>query len=426
MLNHFPFCQRPQPSILTRRHKLHRTLTIMHLRRIRAGSLDWQDAVDRACFSLFVMVIILVIYRHFWQGKEHCSCVHSWFTLFTSSKIELTCCVDSYDTNKCDALLTRGRWLEAPDPYRSVQEHSNWQPTGCMMHEYNAKDVTTCLKSRRVVFIGDSVTRQIFWAFAKKLDVPEHREDRHSNISVHAHGLTVEFAWDPYLNTSNLDREAAAASLSGSRNKHTDKAAILLIGGGLWHTRYLGEASYRRFESSISRITRALHYGRIPETPSGQPGHGSQGVDDLVVIAPIQVPCYDALSPERARSITPARVTPIYQHLQQSSIERNVTVAWSFSHMTWREPSAYDQDGLHVTGAVAAKMADVLLNARCNAVLRQSNSKGYPMDKTCCNTYQRPNRTQSVILIVSLGLLLALISITFKGEAPMSIDKAAS
>ena len=293
------------------------------------------------------------------------------------------------------------------------------------MHEYNAKDVTTCLKSRRVVFIGDSVTRQIFWAFAKKLDVREQREDRHSNLSVDAHGLTVEFAWDPYLNTSNLDREVAAASLSGSRNKHIDKAAILLVGGGLWNTRYLGEASYRRFESSISGIMRALHNGQIPRTPSGQHGHGSEDVDDLVVIAPIQVPRYDALSPERARSITPARVMPIYQHLQQSSIERNVTVAWSFSHMTWREPSAYDQDGLHVTGAVAAKMADVLLNARCNAVLRQSNTKGYPMDKTCCNRYQRPNRTQSVILIVSLGLLPA-ISITFKGEASRSIGKAAS
>ena len=327
--------------------------------------------------------------------------------------------VDSQDTDKCDALLTRGRWLDTPDPYHSGKGYTNWQPAGCMMHEYNAKDVTTCLKSRRVVFIGDSVTRQIFWAFAKKLDVRE-QDDKHSNISLDAHGLKVEFVWDPYLNTSNLDREVSAASLSGLRNEQIDTAAILLVGGGLWNARYLGEASYQHFESSIDGITRALHNGKIPGTPLGQPGQ------NIAVIAPIQLPHYDALSPERARTITPARVKPLFQHLQQSSVQQNITVAWSFSHMTWREPLAYHLDGLHVSGAVATEMADVLLNARCNAVLRQSNSKGYPMDKTCCNRYPGPNWTQSVILIVSLSLLPALISITSIGESLLLIGKPVS
>lgn len=187
--------------------------------------------MDRACFALFTIIVILVLYRRFWQGKMHCQCVHSTLTLFAYSTIRLTCNVDSYDTNKCDALLTRGRWLDTPDPYHPVKGFTNWQPAGCMMHEYNVKDVTTCLKSRRVVFIGDSVTRQIFWAFAKKLNVRE-QDDKHSNIVVDAHGLKVEFIWDPYLNTSNLDREVSAASLSGSRNEQIDTAAILLIGGG--------------------------------------------------------------------------------------------------------------------------------------------------------------------------------------------------
>ena len=282
------------------------------------------------------------------------------------------------------------------------------------MHEYNANDVATCLNSRRVVFIGDSVTRQVFWAFAKKLHVREQEEARHTNVSVDAHGLKVEFFWDPYLNTSNLAREVAMASLSGPRTEKIDNAAILLIGGGLWNARYLGETSYPHFENSVHEITRALHKGNTPGTPLRQPGQSSEDVDDLAVIAPIQVPLYEALSPERARTITPARVKPMFQHLQHSSIQQNLTVAWSFSHMTWREPSAYGQDGLHVSGAVAAEMADVLLNARCNAVLRQSNSRGYPMDKTCCNEYPMPNWTQAIILVASLGLLAALIPISLK------------
>ena len=288
------------------------------------------------------------------------------------------------------------------------------------MHKYDASDVTTCLRSRRVVFIGDSVMRQVFWAFAKKLDVSEQGEDKHSSISVDAHGLKVEFLWDPYLNTSRLDREVAVASPSRLRDDKIDSPAILLVGGGLWNARYLGEASYWHFERSISKVAGALQ----PGTQLGQSGQSSHILDDLAVVAPIQVPYYELLSPERARTITPARVEHIFQHLQRSSIRQNLTVAWSYVHMTSRVPSAYSQDGLHVSGPVAATMADVLLNARCNAVLRQSLSKGYPLDKTCCNKYPRPNWIQSVILMVSLGILLAFVLNTLIGESFLSTGES--
>lgn len=52
----------------------------MHLRRLRAGCLDLQDAVDRVCLSLFIIVVILVMYRHFWQGKVHCQYINFTFT----------------------------------------------------------------------------------------------------------------------------------------------------------------------------------------------------------------------------------------------------------------------------------------------------------------------------------------------------------
>ena len=282
--------------------------------------------------------------------------------------------------------------------------------------------MTTCLKSRKAVFVGDSVTRQIFWAFAKKLDVQEQGEDKHSSISVDAQGLKIEFVWDPYLNGSNLVGELAAASLSGPKNARTEGAAILLIGGGLWNARYLGEASYRHYESSMGEVVRALKEGKVFGNPLSLSARRSEGVGDLAVIAPIQVPHYDVLSPERARTISPTRIKPIFQYLQQPSVRHNITVAWSFFHMTWREPSAYGPDGLHLNGAVASEMADVLLNARCNAVLRRLNSKGYPMDKTCCNRYPRPNLTQSMILVFSLGLLPTLIPVKIKGELPMSIE----
>ena len=334
-------------------------------------------------------------------------------------------CIDRLDPDKCDALIARGRWLQTPHAHTSVNGHNNWQPAGCMLHDYDVKDMSTCLKSRRVAFIGDSVIRQIFWAFVEKLDVPKRGEDKHSNISVDAHGLKVDFVWDPYLNTSSLHEEVARAPLSDPKNSHVDRATIIVVGGGLWHARHLGESCHQHFEDSIDKITRALQDGNTSRTSLSQASQSSGDADDLVLVAPVLVPQYDALSPARARTITPARVERLLQYLQQSSIQQNLTVAWSFSHMTRHEALAYEQDGLHVNRAVASEMANVLINRRCNVVLRQSNVKGYPMDKTCCNKYKRPNRTQSVFLIFSLVVLPVFSLSPFRSEHSMSIAQVA-
>lgn len=285
------------------------------------------------------------------------------------------------------------------------------------MHEYLAKDLTLCMKSRKLLFIGDSMIRQIFWATANKLGIQEHGAEKHADITVGAYGVRVEFVWDPYLNTSKLYQEVAATSPSATGNDEIDAATTLLVGGGLWNARYLGEASYQQYEDSLQNIIDAmgLRNGSTISESSSTSNNSHISTDNLVVIAPIQIPLYGALSPERAKTITPDRVKPMIQHLRRVASRENVAVAWSFHQMTLHEPSTYDQDGLHVDAAVAARMADVLLNLRCNDVLRRNNAKGYPMDKTCCNSYGRPNWAQYVILNCSLGFPPALVLITFKG-----------
>lgn len=41
---------------------------------------------------------------------------------------------------------------------------------GCMTNNYNPTQIQTCLPSRRLVFIGDSITRQLFYSMAKLAD----------------------------------------------------------------------------------------------------------------------------------------------------------------------------------------------------------------------------------------------------------------
>lgn len=323
--------------------------------------------------------------------------------------VKLTLYVDGYDRSKCDALLSHGQWLDAA--------HQNWQPRGCMMHNYNAKDLATCLQNRRLVFIGDSSTRQIFWATGKKLGLQDEGRDYHTSFSIGAIGVSIEFVWDPYLNSTDLRRELAAASVSMSGVNTVGTTAALLIGGGLWHARYLDEGSFlERFKHSIEAISEStsLHNARNAGGTLRRYSFGPLDEGSLVLLAPVPVPLYYALSPERAKTITPPKVDNLNLYLYQQTDMRNVTVPWSFASMTALDAASYQTDGLHYRENVASQMADVLLNLRCNAVLRNASPKSYPMDKTCCNGYEKPNWTQAAMLNAFLFLLpiLALLTST--------------
>ena len=80
--------------------------------------------------------------------------------------------------------------------------------------------------------------------------------------------------------------------------------------------------------------------------------------------------------------------------------------------MTALDPALYQTDGLHFDENAASQMSDVLLNLRCNAVVKGASVKGYPMDNTCCNSYDQPSWTQAAILNVSIFLSPILVLIT--------------
>ena len=66
-----------------------------------------------------------------------------------------------------------------------------------------------------------------------------------------------------------------------------------------------------------------------------------------MLLAPIPVPVYYALLPERAKPITPTKVDALNLYLYQQSAIGNVTVPWIFSSMTALDPASYQKDGLH-------------------------------------------------------------------------------
>ena len=112
------------------------------------------------------------------------------------------------------------------------------------------------------------------------------------------------------------------------------------------------------------------------------------------------------------------KVDALNLYLYQQSAIGNVTVPWSFSSMTALDLASYQTDGLHFDENAASQMSDVLLNLRCNAVVRGASVKGYPMDKTCCNSYDQPSWTQAATLNASIFLSPILVLITSRGSKP--------
>lgn len=314
---------------------------------------------------------------------------------------QLSCPQDRYDIYKCDALLANGRWLD--------DKYQNWQPPGCMMHNYQDHDLVSCLKHRRLVFLGDSSVRQLYWATARKFGIEDHSKAEHSDLAFHIHDATVEFRWDPFLNSSNLTMELTAAARSRQEIKVAHPTAALVIGGGLWHARYLDEANYfDRYKGSLESIVESLDH--LSPKNAGGPLHrysfGPLDTRGFVLLTPVPVPFYDGLSLERATTITPAKIDTLNLYLYQNSAIGNMTVPWSFSSMISPDGSSYEPDGIHFTDNLASRMADVILNLRCNVELRiAKRQRGYPMDKTCCNRYNPPRWPQSIMMGAFVWLL---------------------
>ena len=300
-----------------------------------------------------------------------------------------------------------------------------------MLHDYTSKEASSCLRSRRLVFAGDSTIRQIFWAVAKKLDVKGAEwelasAEKHADLKFERFSVELEFIWDPFLNSSRLEqvlklhRETEATYAVQSPQKQQPGAAIILVGGGLWHARRLEAAPLGEFSHAINQTFSYIRLNFIH-----QPGGGLlKSIDeasprqDLLLIEPVETPLYGKLTPARVETITPDKIRALNHFLlhQQISADKQASpeILWSHARMTYNQPAAFDESALHVVDNVAARRADVLLNLRCNAVMA---AKGvYPFDRTCCSSYSRPGWVQWSLIIGGTLIFPALASLTSTGN----------
>ena len=312
--------------------------------------------------------------------------------------------------------MHEGRWLDASNDSTSSLSFQNWQPPGCMLHRYNSKDISTCLHSRKIILAGDSTIRQIFWAIARKLDpngVTETltEDHQHADLRINRKNVDLHFVWDPFLNTTRLHHELLLyqirdATTGDNHDLEKQVARIILTGSGLWHARHFKDDPVSQYVDTIRNITAYLRSPYQLDTSTQRPLQPAPA-EDLLLIAPVQLPLYESLSLERAGTITPARIDPMNVHLQEIAVSRKADVLWSFNSMSSQQKLTYQASGIHVVERVASQKADVLLNLGCNSKFTAIGR--YPFDRTCCSRYSPSNRVQQFLLFCGM-ILLPLLS----------------
>lgn len=372
--------------------------------------------VQRTIQSLLLIVAVGVIYRYCWTGKSIPPSFRNPHSkpVATEANLLFPPSDDVSDPLKCDALLNKGEWRDAGPSWLAKNRFQTWQPPGCILHDYTKVGIQECLSKRKLVFAGDSTTRQVFWAVAKKLD--KGRAEREMNDMITKHKMdadlefgsadvTLQYIWDPYLNTTRLVEELKrfeAHEASGADSIQSP-AWILLGPPGLWYARHGQENFLGEFKRSVDTIVPYMDHTKGKKTTS--PEVAQKPSPNLLLFTPVQEPWYQNLSPSREATITPDKIEKMNEYLQQLSADSKADVIWSYSLMTWAGRGTYEESGLHVVDSVAMRKADVLLNLRCNsnAALRGSQLKG-----TCCMNYARTTVPQGLILIAGMLVLPAL------------------
>ncbi|KAI1467141.1 Cas1p-domain-containing protein [Daldinia caldariorum] len=318
------------------------------------------------------------------------------------------------DPHQCLALLQNGTWSPvAPDGSQ------RWEPRGCRMVEHTTDSLCTCLNGRKVVFVGDSTIRQLFWNAGKKV-TRGHSETRmkrilqsdnkHADISFRTDCAQLEFIWDPWLNSTALygilkafdplppsPREGTITEM-----KVNELSPVLVVLGapGFWAARYGGDDYLNLFKRAINGIVPYLS----PDLDSNISSimtttRNSGGVTNKIFLTPVGIPNYESLSLNRSKSITPGRVEAMNNHLAQVFPGNSTYIPWVFNKFPVRPGKHFDTDGLHASEDVASLRLDIIFNAFCNTA---ASARSRSFRGTCC--VAAPENDVFVAACMLLGL----------------------
>ncbi|KAG1339023.1 protein trichome birefringence-like 33 [Cocos nucifera] len=116
-----------------------------------------------------------------------------------------------YAEDECRYISAQTRCQAYGRPDEAYQ-HWRWKPHSCSLPSFNATFMLEKLRGKRMMFVGDSLTRGQFTSMACLLRrasskfVKSHNRFRsHTVLRARKYNATIEFYWAPFLVESNCD-----------------------------------------------------------------------------------------------------------------------------------------------------------------------------------------------------------------------------
>ena len=243
-----------------------------------------------------------------------------------------------------------------------------------MLHTYRVQEAASCLRGRRMVFIGGASTLNLFEGITKKFDplytLPNLSQE--ANVITTLSTVRLEFVWDPALDSSALK------GISAGFDDELTRPAMTVIG-----------LEHDHIQRETDPTLWAAHLGAVISGFSGRAANRARQ-SDAIIFTPTLDPNMNKIPEANSSLLVPPKVDRMNDVLAQLSSQYDVDVAFSFNDVA-SAPHALNDD-LHLAPQATAVIADILLNLKCNAQL----PKHYPYASTCCNTYPRVNWVQLI------------------------------
>jgi hypothetical protein len=274
-----------------------------------------------------------------------------------------------------------------------------------MLHAYNQVSLEPCLSSHPWVFIGDSVTRQLYYETAHMMDFTlqsaalDDKQKHGDQVLRTANGTDILFFWDPFLNSTHVPIYTNDRDTARSADKDP---VVVVLGTGLW---------FLRHPTSSGGLSR---WGSRIESVLSMVAHASHRTPKEIYILPVVDVIPSKLSPARASTMLISDIDAMNTDLvHRASITRQLTGASVFIPQVFNAmlDASQTDDGLHFSGQVIRAQAGILLNRVCN----KHRPPTPPFDTTCCREYPALKWPQELALLVfiGVGLILWLLSISF-------------
>ena len=266
-----------------------------------------------------------------------------------------------------------------------------------MLRHFDHHDIILpCLERQKIVFVGDSTARQLFFSLTAILsrgnaidrdaqqqiakNIGANTSQWHSDMSIPvSNGPSLDFLWDPYLDSS-----------AWLFDQGQDWPDAVIIGAGSWHARYLEENHEQHFAKDITLFTDKV----LAATQWSDPP-----IDVLLIALPIIEPDAAHLSPERAKWMTSDRMSKLQSVLESHKACGRLELLQAAGHMVTECETAYDDIGIHVNTAIAAAELDIILNRVCNSAPLE------PPSHYCCSRPRCIHVIQSAIFFVTPTIL---------------------